>query len=150
VQCKWAPKRGNVIVVNLQTHRCTPHGHVRSTYTPEEVDGIAVYCQALKRCFYLPIEKVQRRRVLHLRLAPAANNQAAAINWAADFELGAIAQLGERRAGSAKVVGSSPTSSIGRKPCGCGASGVLGVLAGLLGAGGSTSGEYQTDLRTAA
>jgi hypothetical protein len=111
VQCKWAPKRGNVIVVNLQTHRCTPHGYVRSTYTAEEVDGIAVYCQALKRCFYLPIEKVQRRRVLHLRLAPAANNQAAAINWAADFELGAIAQLGERRAGSAKVVGSSPTSS---------------------------------------
>jgi hypothetical protein len=31
VQCKWAPKRGNVIVVNLQTHRCTPHGYVRST-----------------------------------------------------------------------------------------------------------------------
>ena len=33
------------------------------------------------------------------------------IHWAADFELGAIAQLGERRAGSAKAVGSSPTSS---------------------------------------
>ena len=48
---------------------------------------------------------------MYLRLAPAANNQAAAINWAADFDLGAIAQLGERRAGSAKVRGSIPLSS---------------------------------------
>jgi hypothetical protein len=111
VQCKWAPLRGNVVVVSLRTHRCTPHGYVRSTYTADEVDGIGVYCQALKQCFYVPIEKVQRRRVVHLRLTPAANNQQAAINWAADFELGAIAQLGERLAGSQKVVGSSPTSS---------------------------------------
>jgi PD-(D/E)XK endonuclease len=111
VQCKWAPRRGNVVAVNLQTHRCTPHGHVRSTYSAAEVDGIGVYCQELKQCFYVPIDRVAGRRVLHLRLAPAANNQRAAINWAADFALGAIAQLGERRAGSAKVVGSSPTSS---------------------------------------
>ncbi len=41
------------------------------------------------------------------------------IHWARDFELGAtltqllgpIAQLGERRAGSAKVAGSSPAGS---------------------------------------
>jgi PD-(D/E)XK endonuclease len=111
VQCKWAPKRGNVVVVNLRTHRCTPHGYVRSTYTPDEVDGIGVYCQELKRCFYLPIEKVAGRSGMHLRLAPAANNQQAAINSSDDFAFGAIAQLGERRAGSAKVVGSSPTSS---------------------------------------
>lgn len=111
VQCKWAPLRGNVIVVNLRTHRCTPHGHVRSTYSAGEIDGIGVYCQALKECFYVPIEKAAGRRCLHLRLVPAANHQSAAINWAANFRLGAIAQLGERRAGSAKVVGSSPTSS---------------------------------------
>jgi PD-(D/E)XK endonuclease len=112
VQCKWAPRRGNVVVINLRTHRCTPRGYVRSTYSAEEVDGIAVYCQELKRCFYVPIERAAGRRAFHLRLAPTANNQRAAINWAAEYELGAIAQLGERRAGSAKVVGSSPTSSI--------------------------------------
>jgi hypothetical protein len=111
VQCKWAPRRGNVVAINLQSHRCTPHGYVRSTYSAEEVDGIGVYCQELKECFYVPIERAAGRRALYLRLAPAANNQRAAINWAADFALGAIAQLGERRAGSAKVVGSSPTSS---------------------------------------
>jgi hypothetical protein len=111
VQCKWAPRKGEVIAVNLQTHRCTPHGYVRSTYTAAEVDGIGVYCQELRRCFYLPIEKVAGRRCLHLRLQPAANNQELAINWAADYALGAIAQLGERRAGSAKAGGSSPPSS---------------------------------------
>ena len=111
VQCKWAPQRGNVVVVNLRSHRCTPRGYVRSTYSADEVDGICIYCQALKECFYVPIEKAAGRRVLHLRLAPAANHQTAAINWAKDHTLGAIAQLGERRAGSAKVVGSSPTSS---------------------------------------
>jgi hypothetical protein len=111
VQCKWAPRRGGVVVANLQTHRLTARGHVRTTYTADEVDGFGIYCQALKRCFYVPIERVPGRRAIHLRLAPAANNQASAINWAADFDLGAIAQLGERRAGSAKVVGSSPTSS---------------------------------------
>jgi hypothetical protein len=111
VQCKWAPRRGDVVVANLQTHRCTPRGYVCSTYTADEVDGFGIYCQELKRCFYVPIEVAAGRRAFHLRLAPAANHQRAAINWGADFDLGAIAQLGERRAGSAKVVGSSPTSS---------------------------------------
>jgi PD-(D/E)XK endonuclease len=111
IQCKWAPKRGDVVMVNLQTHRCTPHGYVRTTYSSEEVDGIAVYCQAIRRCFYVPIAKAAGRRAMYLRLAPAANNQESAINWAADYDFGAIAQLGERRAGSAKAGGSSPPSS---------------------------------------
>jgi PD-(D/E)XK nuclease superfamily protein len=111
VQCKWAPKHGNVIAVRLQSQRCTPRGYVCTKYTKDEVDGIGIYCQALKQCFYVPIEKAAGRRSLHLRLAPAANNQAAAINWARDFELGAIAQLGERSAGSRKVGGSNPPSS---------------------------------------
>ena len=77
----------------------------------DEVDGIGVYCHELKRCFYLPIETVAGRNGFNLRLASAANNQQAAINYADQYDFGAIAQLGERRAGSAKVVGSSPTSS---------------------------------------
>jgi hypothetical protein len=111
VQCKWAPLKGNVVVANLQTHRCTPRGYVHTTYTADEVEGFGIYCQALKRCFYVPIDQVPGRRAIHLRLAPAANNQIAAINWAADFALGAIAQLGERSAGSRKVGGSNPPSS---------------------------------------
>jgi PD-(D/E)XK endonuclease len=111
VQCKWGRLAGTVVIVNLTSNRCTPHGYVRTVYDADEVDGVAIYCQPLKRCFYVPIEKAAGRRALHLRLAPAANNQAAAINWADEFELGAIAQLGERSAGSRKVGGSNPPSS---------------------------------------
>ena len=75
---------------------------------------MAAYCQELKRCYWLPIDVVAGRRGFFLRLTPAANNQRAAINYAADYELGAIAQLGERCHGMAEVVGSSPTSSTSR------------------------------------
>jgi hypothetical protein len=48
---------------------------------------------------------------MHLRLRPAVNNQEAAINYADQYDFGAIAQLGERLHGMQEVVGSSPTSS---------------------------------------
>jgi PD-(D/E)XK endonuclease len=91
--------------------RYTPHGYVRTKYTADEIDGVAVYRQAPKRCYYLPIEKVAGRSAIYLRVGPAANNQEAAINFAAEYEFGAIAQLGERSAGSRKVGGSNPPSS---------------------------------------
>ena len=116
VQCKWAPLRAGVIEVRLATCRHTPRGYVYSTYDRSEVDAIAVYCQALKRAYWLPIELVEGRRAMHLRLAAAANHQQAAINYAADHELGAIAQLGERLHGMQEVVGSSPTSSTVERP----------------------------------
>lgn len=112
VQCKWAPRKGAVIVVHTGTCRHTPRGYVRSTYTADEIDGFGIYCQELNRCYYVPINDVAGRQVLHLRLAPAANNQEVAVKYATDYPFGAIAQLGERRHGMAEVVGSSPTSSI--------------------------------------
>jgi hypothetical protein len=114
VQCKWARRRGNVIVVDTSTRRLTPHGYVSTTYTADEIEGIGAYCHELNSCYYLPIEVAAGRRGFHLRLAPAANNQELAINWAAQYDFGAIAQLGERLAGSEEVVGSSPTSSTSR------------------------------------
>ena len=112
VQCKWGRLKGSVIVVILATCRYTPsHGYIRTRYTPEDVDGIAVYCHDLKRCYYLPIEVVAGRSGIHLRVGPAANNQRTAINFAEQYEFGAIAQLGERVTGSHEVAGSSPASS---------------------------------------
>jgi PD-(D/E)XK nuclease superfamily protein len=111
VQCKWGRRLCGVVAVRLATCRHTPQGYVRSWYGPDEVDGIGVYCHELKRCFYLPIEAVAGRSEIRLRLTPAANNQEAAINWAAQYEFGAIAQLGERVTGSHEVAGSSPASS---------------------------------------
>ena len=92
-----------------------PHGYAYSTYDTDEIDAVAVYCQELKQTYRLPIEMVAGRRAIYLRLNRAANNQESAINYAEHHLLpGAIAQLGERLAGSQKVVGSSPTSSTSR------------------------------------
>jgi prevent-host-death family protein len=114
VQCKWGPldEAAGVIRVNLQSCRHTPHGYVYDTYGADEIDGVAVYCQALERCYLLPISLVAGRRGMHLRTTPPRNGQRACINLEADFRLpGAIAQLGERWRGTPEAAGSSPASS---------------------------------------
>ena len=110
-QCKWANREGDVVVVRGRTSRHTPRGYVRTTYTAAEIDGIAAWCPGTAECYYVPIDEIDGQAAMHLRLAPARNRQELLVHWAAQYRLGAIAQLGERRAGSAKVVGSSPTSS---------------------------------------
>ena len=111
-QCKWATLKGDVVTIPMRTSRHSARlGYVRTAYQVDEVDGIAAYCDELHRCYWLPIDEFAGRFGIHLRLAPARNNQRQLVNWAADYEFGAVAQLGERRAGSAKVRGSSPLSS---------------------------------------
>ena len=113
VQCKWACRQGDVIVVRARTARHSPtRGYVFSTYCAEEVDGIAASCADTDACYWVPIEEMSGKANLHLRLAPARNNQKIGLHFAADYPLGAVAQLGERLAGSQKVRGSSPLSSI--------------------------------------
>ncbi len=95
IQCKWAPLRGEVIEVGLQTSRWTPRGDVRTTYTVDEIDAVAVYCEALDECYLLPVRVVAGRRGISLRTGPPKNGQRAGLNWAAEYALhGAVAQLG--------------------------------------------------------
>jgi hypothetical protein len=98
VQCKWAVRRGDVVSAHLQSsHRITGGGHLRRAYTAEDVDVIAAYCAELDQCYFLPITLVAGQFHIHLRLAPARNNQRARLKWAAQYrDIGAIAQLGER------------------------------------------------------
>jgi hypothetical protein len=112
VQCKWGRRRGHVVAIRTSTSRLTPAGYVRTTYTADEIEGFAVYCPDNERCYWLPIRDFAGQSYVHLRLTPARNNQAQSIRWAADYPFGAVAQLGERSAGSRKVRGSSPLSSI--------------------------------------
>jgi PD-(D/E)XK endonuclease len=100
-----------VIVVRNGPNRYTPSGYVRTRYAVTEVDGIAVYCPDLDEGFYIPIEDVAGRALVHLRLSPARNGQPAGVTMADDYRLGAVAQLGERCHGMAEVVGSIPISS---------------------------------------
>ena len=120
VQCKWATRRGEVLVISCQSARRCAEGFIRRTYTSEEVDAIAAYNLELDRCFLIPISRVEGRPAIQLRLSPSLNNQRRRINWADDFDLaatlrahqGAVAQLGERRHGMAEVRGSIPLGSI--------------------------------------
>ena len=94
VQCKWAPRRGEVIKVNLTGSRYTASGQVQTKYTCEEIDAVAVYCEELDACYLLPAEIAADRRALWLRLTPPKNRQRACLNWASEYELaGAVAQL---------------------------------------------------------
>jgi hypothetical protein len=118
VQCKWTPQAGDVIRVPCHSNRRSREGLVRRSYSSDEIDAFAAFCPETDRCYFLPLEIFENHIAIQLRLRPTWNNQAARINWAKDYEfaatlgrLGAIAQLGERRAGSAKVAGSSPAGS---------------------------------------
>ncbi len=93
----------------------TASGYVRSTYSAAEIDAIAAYCLELDECWLIPISHVAGQKVLRLRLAPAKNNQRSGVTIAETYRLGAIAQLGERVAGSHEVGGSSPPGSIARE-----------------------------------
>src|SRR5215207_3881184 len=101
VQCKWARRDGEVIVVRARTSRYSPSaGYIQTVYVAHEVDGIAAYCPDLDACYYVPIAAIEGKAFLHLRLAPARNNQRTGVTMAADYRLGAVAQLGERDTGS--------------------------------------------------
>lgn len=114
VQCKWgrlSPSK-DAVIVKVSGSWWSSTGYVRNTYHEGEIDLLAAYCGELERCYLLPASMVTGRHQIQLRLRAARNGQRACINLASDFEFqGAIAQLGERSAGSRKVVGSNPTSS---------------------------------------
>jgi hypothetical protein len=107
VQCKWARRYDDVIVVRCYSARRTRDGLSRRLYTADEVDAFAAYCADLDRCFWLPYADFPGQSQVFLRLVQSRNNQRRKINWADDFDFaaklgaqGAVAQLGERLAGS--------------------------------------------------
>ena len=112
VQCKWGRRQGDVIVVSTRTCRSTPRGYVRTTYTSDEIEGFGVYCPDYHQCLWLPIADFAGLTDVHLRTAPARNNQKQLVRWAADYPFGAVVQLGERLHGMQEAAGSSPASSI--------------------------------------
>lgn len=112
VQCKSAHRTGDVLVIGLRTNRSTPGGYVSGTYKSTEIDVVAAYDAESGKCYVVPVSEVAGKTTLYLRLARTRNNQALNVKWARDYEFGAIAQLGERLAGSQKVAGSIPASSI--------------------------------------
>jgi PD-(D/E)XK endonuclease len=122
VQCKWASRRGEAVVVRCYSSRRNRAGLLRRIYAAGEIDAFAAYCPELDRCYFLPYELFEGRTEINLRLTPTPNNQQLKVNWASSYEFeatlsgdpGAIAQLGERRRGTPKVTGSNPVGSTHR------------------------------------
>jgi hypothetical protein len=120
VQCKWAVRRGEVVVVTCRRNRRGPNGFIRRMYEPGEIDVIAAHCAELGTTYLLPSHLSVARSAVQLRLSATRNNQKSGVHYAQDFEFGAtlrrlqgpIAQLGERVAGSDEAAGSSPAGSI--------------------------------------
>jgi hypothetical protein len=119
VQCKWAALKGDVVSIHLSRSRRRSHGLVSTPYLQDEIDLLAAYCGDLERCYVLPADRIAGMYTIHLRLAPPRNGQRAALNFASEYELGAVAQWEERRYGIPEAGGSSPPSSIGRLLPGC-------------------------------
>ena len=95
VQCKWAPRKNDVIVVRFDTSRRGSDGFIRSPYSADEIEAVAAYCPDTDQCYFIPLLAVGDRSAMQLRLAPHMNGQRACLNWATDYELaGAVAQLG--------------------------------------------------------
>lgn len=89
VQCKWAVRSGDAVIVRCFSCRYERGQMTRRSYTPDEIDALAAYCPEIERCYLLPVALVAGRRVIHLRLTPARNNQRSGINWAGAFEFDA-------------------------------------------------------------
>jgi hypothetical protein len=138
VQCKLARLRRGVLVVTLRTNRCTPNGYVATSYDPTEIDAVAAYDPVSHQCFLIQSLRrrddapytfvwIRRRTIKPVGSSGPANTSsrpplgvctepprmALAVSIDSVPAKGAIAQLGERLAGSQKVAGSSPASSIG-------------------------------------
>jgi hypothetical protein len=104
VQCKWARRQGDVVVIYSRSCRRTKSGYERRTYSGNDIDVLAAYCEQIDSVYLVPPEVFAGRPEVWLRVAPTGNNQQVGIRWAADFEFGrtlgdyarrAIAPLGD-------------------------------------------------------
>jgi PD-(D/E)XK endonuclease len=111
VQCKWATRVGDVVQIRMGRSGFNRGRSQRPTYTVDEIDALAAYCDSLRQCYLLPAEMVAGKGMVHLRLKPTRNGQKAAVSFAAAYELGAVAQLAERVSGTHEAGGSNPPSS---------------------------------------
>src|SRR5438477_11639851 len=68
IQCKWAVRRGDVVVVRCYSCRRTRNGMLRRSYTEEEIDAFAAYCADLDRCWLMPFDRFPRASAIQLRL----------------------------------------------------------------------------------
>ena len=85
VQCKWASRYDDVIVVPLYSARRAREGLRRSFYSRDEIDAFAAYCPDTESCYFFSLDDVGQNEK-RLRLGPTRNNQAKGVRWAKDYD----------------------------------------------------------------
>jgi hypothetical protein len=81
VRCNTAALNGDVLVIRCFSCRRTAAGMLNRSYTSEEIDAVAAYCDEFDSCYLVPIDRVDGLTTIRLRPAPAKNNQARRVNW---------------------------------------------------------------------
>src|SRR3982750_3657853 len=56
VQCKWARRQNDVIIVRCRRCRRGPEGFIHRGYGGDEIDAIAAFCLDTATCYLLPKE----------------------------------------------------------------------------------------------
>ena len=56
VQCKWANRYDDVIVVRAYRCRRTAAGLLQRGYSVDEIDAVAAYCSELDTCYFIPLD----------------------------------------------------------------------------------------------
>jgi len=88
VQCKWANRYDDVVVVRLYSARRARDGLRRTFYSADEIDAFAAYCADTGKCYFCDLHEACQNE-LRLRLEPTRNNQAKGIRWASDYDFAA-------------------------------------------------------------
>jgi hypothetical protein len=90
VQCKWASRYDEVVVVRCYSTRRAREGLRRRMYTTDDTDLIVAYCAELERCFVIQPNRFAVHAETRLRIGPCGNNQRRGIQWADDYAFEAL------------------------------------------------------------
>jgi hypothetical protein len=86
VQCKWAVRHADVIVVRCHSSRRTRDGFRKRAYVEDEVDVVVAYCADVDRCYVVSPPVFSGGSYVQLRLTPTRNGQERGVKWAERFE----------------------------------------------------------------
>ncbi len=97
VQIKTGRLRTGAVEFNV----CSSYAHhsnpkvLKRTYE-DDVDFFGVHCRDNGGVYLIPIDDLPMKRMARLRVEPTKNNQAYAVRWARDYEIGTVAIGGLR------------------------------------------------------
>ena len=93
LQCKAGRYENGVVEFNT----CSVHWWAKTgrSYSREEIDYFAVYCEHTGKVYLVPPEDVGTTAAV-LRIEPTANNQVKGVRWAEDYEIAVQIRAGLR------------------------------------------------------